>query len=148
MRYLIDTNILSYLDDRNSVFHRKVKERFSFLSDNDEVFISVLTIYELEYSVSLAAPNKAERLRKLVNSFRKHFPVVSITDKGAKAFGELKSKYRKDTGNKQKSLDQHNIDFMIASSALSEGLILVSNDSIFQRIQSLAPDLKTENWAI
>ena len=71
-----------------------------------------------------------------------------ITDRGAKAFGNLKAQYKKETGSKQNSWDQHNIDFMIASSALSEDFILVSNDKIFQHIQSLIPDFKTENWAV
>lgn len=125
-----------------------MKERFSLLSDSEEVFISVLTVYELEYSVSLATSDKTDRLRKLVNSFQKRFPIVYITDRGAKAFGNLKAQYKKETGSKQNSLDQHNIDFMIASSTLSEDFILVSNDKIFQHIQSLIPDFKTENWAV
>ncbi len=147
MIYLVDTNILSYMENRHSPFHKQVKERFTQLAGNDEVFISILTIYELEYSIPLSTPEEKDSLRKVVDYFQRRFPVMHTSTKGAKAFGHLKSQYKKHTGGNKKVLDQHNIDFIIAGSALSEGYTLVSNDKIFKTLQLLVPDFQTENWA-
>jgi predicted nucleic acid-binding protein len=47
-----------------------------------------------------------------------------------------------------KLLDQHNIDLILASSAIAEDATLVSNDKIFLSIKEIEPTLKLENWAI
>lgn len=79
-----------------------------------------------------------------------------MSQKGAEIFGELKSAYRhrleKDRNLKKKEmekhLDYHSIDLIIASSALEQGTILVSNDSIFTIFEEIYPDLKVENWTV
>jgi predicted nucleic acid-binding protein len=40
----------------------------------------------------------------------------------------------------------HNIDLMIAATAISEECILVSRDSIYPDVQKLHPELKIESW--
>lgn len=46
MKYLLDTNIVSYFADPRSPFHAAPIKRFSALAEEDAVFISVLTLYE------------------------------------------------------------------------------------------------------
>jgi predicted nucleic acid-binding protein len=46
-KYLLDTNIPVYLEDPDSPFHRPVKERCQQLIDEDQVYVSVLRLYEL-----------------------------------------------------------------------------------------------------
>ena len=66
MKYLLDTNILSYVEEQASPFHANTKECLSLLSDDDEIFIPILILYELRYSVSAAAPEKTQSLDALV----------------------------------------------------------------------------------
>jgi predicted nucleic acid-binding protein len=149
MKYLLDTNILSYLEEQSSSFHARTKEHFFRLSDEDEIFIPILILYELRYSVSAAPPEKTERLKALINSYLEQFPVMPITERGSEIFGDIKAKYRdKRPGINQKALDQHNIDFILASSAIAEDAVLVSNDKIFLAIKDIEPSLKLENWAV
>ena len=51
-KYLLDTNIPVYLEDPDSSFHHPVKERCQQLQDEDQVFVSVLSLYELYYAVA------------------------------------------------------------------------------------------------
>lgn len=148
MKYLLDTNILSYLEEQTSPFHAKTKACLFRLSDEDEIFIPILILYELRYSVSAASPGKTERLNAVVRSYLEKFPVHHLTERGAEIFGDIKAKYRdKRPGINQKALDQHNIDFILASSALAGDAVLVSNDKIFLAIKDIEPSLKLENWA-
>jgi predicted nucleic acid-binding protein len=48
-KYLLDTNIPVYLEDPDSPFHHPVKERCQQLQDEDQVYVSVLSLYELYY---------------------------------------------------------------------------------------------------
>jgi predicted nucleic acid-binding protein len=148
MKYLLDTNILSYLEEAASPFHAKTKASFSRLSDDHDVLIPILILYELRYSVSAAVPEKAKRLDVLVRSYLRKFPILQITEKGAEIFGDIKVKYRKNRpGINQTALDRHNIDFILASSAIAENATLVSNDKIFLAVKDAEPALKLENWA-
>jgi predicted nucleic acid-binding protein len=51
-KYLLDTDIITYLEEKDSPFHASVKSRLSSLSDVDEVYISVLTLYEMHYGIA------------------------------------------------------------------------------------------------
>jgi predicted nucleic acid-binding protein len=149
MKYFLDTNILSYLEEQTSPFHVGTKEHLYRLSDDDEIFIPILILYELRYSVSAAAPEKAEKLDRLVRSYLEQFPVQQITARGAEIFGDIKAKYRNNRpGINQAALNRHNIDFILASSAIAENAVLVSNDRIFEAIREIEPVLKFENWAV
>jgi predicted nucleic acid-binding protein len=53
--YLIDTNIIAYLADVDSPYHENVRAKFHALSQEDTVCISILTLYELHYSLAKAA---------------------------------------------------------------------------------------------
>ncbi len=55
-RYLIDTNILVYLETPSSPFHNSVKERFQQLYDEDQLYVSVLSLYELNYGAAVKWP--------------------------------------------------------------------------------------------
>jgi predicted nucleic acid-binding protein len=148
MKYLLDTNILSYLEEQASPFHASTKAALARLSDDDEICIPILILYELRYSLSAAPPEKAQRLNSLIASYLQRFSIQYLTEKGAEVFGEIKAGYRNShPGINQKALDQHNIDFILASAALAENAILVSNDKIFRLIQQIEPALKVENWA-
>ena len=50
-KYILDTDIVSYLWDEKSVHHQKVVEQLNRLDDEDIVGISVVSIYELTYGM-------------------------------------------------------------------------------------------------
>jgi predicted nucleic acid-binding protein len=50
-KYILDTDIVSYLWDEKSVHHQKVIEHLNSLDDEDIVGISVVSIYELTYGM-------------------------------------------------------------------------------------------------
>jgi predicted nucleic acid-binding protein len=149
MKYLLDTNILSYLEEQSSPFHAKTKARLYRLTDHDEILLPILILYELRYSVSAAAPENSARLTALVSSYLQQFPLQQLSERGAEIFGDIKAKYRRQRpGITQPALDRHNIDFILASSALAENAVLVSNDHIFTAISEIEPALQLENWAV
>jgi predicted nucleic acid-binding protein len=45
-------------------------------------------------------------------------------------------------------LDRATVDLVIASTAIESNTILVSNDDIYGRVQSLWPDFRWENWTV
>lgn len=154
MKYLLDTNIPVYLEDPDSPFHHSVKEHFQQLQDEDELFISVLSLYELYYAVALRKRGGREQLaaqtRLVIKEIRKRFTLLPLTGKEASVFGEIKAQYKersKEKEEKQETIKKNDIDFILASTAIEYGLIIVSNDSIFQKIKELFPKLRVENWA-
>ncbi len=148
MKYLLDTNIASYSVDKQSPYHHAVIGRLSQLADDDTAYLSVLTLYETEYGVVLAPDDKRDKVIAARDLLKSLFPALPITVQGSTIFGRLKANYRKKTGIHDRALERHNIDFVIASCALVQDAILVSNDSIFMEIRQVAPDLKLENWTV
>jgi predicted nucleic acid-binding protein len=148
MKYILDTNIVSYSINRRSPFHHNVIKQLSCLSEQDTVFISVLTLYETEYGLLSVPREHKPRVSKAQKLMLHLFEILSVPVTGAKIFGRIKMAYRNKTGISQKSLDQHNVDFIIAGSAIAEDAILVSNDKIFMAIREIEPTLKLKNWAL
>jgi predicted nucleic acid-binding protein len=146
-RYLLDSDILSYLQQKDSPFYPAVSERLSRLSDDDEVIISILSLYEIAYGISWAPEEDREYLLKSVASVEATFRASPLSRRGAGIFGELKSAYRQNTGAPSKILKRDDIDLLIASSAIAEDAVLVSNDRIFAAIAEIEPALQLENWA-
>lgn len=58
MIYLLDSNTISDFYDKGSVNHPKILNKIAKLKDTDNVAISVLTLYELEYGLANAPDNK------------------------------------------------------------------------------------------
>jgi predicted nucleic acid-binding protein len=147
-KYVLDTNIITYLYQKNSLFHSFATEKLMDISHDDKVYISILSIYEYEYGVSFADDMILEELKKAKNTFLELFQVLPLSMKGAEIFGGIKSLYRKETGISPKALERHNTDLMLASSAIAENAILVSNDHIFEQLKELYPDFLFENWTV
>ena len=74
-------------------------------------------------------------------------PPLAPSEAGAEVFARLKNAYRLRTGARERDLVRHNVDFILASTAVTEGAALVSNDTIFRTLSDLEPRLEVENWA-
>jgi predicted nucleic acid-binding protein len=144
MRYLLDTNIIAYLADRDSIYNQIVANHFIQLQDDDIVAISILTLYELHYSIANASEISTAVIA-LKQQLSESLEIISLSPTGAKIFGELKVRYRNIQAHK-KSLALDTIDLILASTALEVKAVLVSNDSIFEKLKHLHPELIVENW--
>lgn len=144
-RYLIDINIVSYLADIESPFHEKVQTRFKALAKDDEISLSVLGLYEFYYSLSRANNSIDPDILRTKEKVFATFPIVPLSDTGGKIFGELKTTYQNHYGLPRTALARDSVDLMIASSALEAGLVLVSHDQVFLKIQVIQPSLQVED---
>ena len=139
-RYLLDTNILSYLVDTTSLFHEPVHHSLAALTDADEVVLSVLSLYELHHWFAYD-PEKQDAAHEVI----RHFMVLPLPQSGAELFGALMRDLRGSRGRGE--VERHAIDCMIAVSALEHGAVLVSNDALFEHLVTLLPVLQLVNWA-
>ncbi len=126
MRYLLDTDIVSYLVRGN----RDVAGRL--VQVGVQCAISAVTLMELR-----SWEPSSKQIGELIESAIEHLPVVDF-DKPA---AELTARIRRDlrAGGKGYSTS----DIMIAATAIANNLILVSNNSKdFESIKNL----NLENW--
>ncbi len=152
-KYLLDTDIVSYLADSKSQFHDPVFRKLYSLSNKDKVFIHILTLYELEYGISCGVPGLEAMLSETERTFLNRLPVISLSREAAKIFGRIKYTFRKkiemnfkNKNELEKNLQQKNVDFIIASSAIETGSVLVSNDAVFLQIKEIEMGFRVENW--
>jgi tRNA(fMet)-specific endonuclease VapC len=131
-RYLLDTNIVIYIRERNPL---PAYSRFSS-EEPDEMAISTITYGELDFGVRRSAnPAKA---RAVMTALLQVLRVLPLPPKAGEVYGALRASL---SGAGQ--IIGGN-DLWIAAHALAEGLILVTNNEReFKRIKGL----KVENWA-
>ncbi len=99
--YLLDTNIISYLADPNSLYKTSVKNHLLSLTEDDTVSISIITLYELSYGLhSYKISNNSIKLFKTGISFIKDYlDVIPLNIGEVDIFGKLKAKYQKSAKN-------------------------------------------------
>ncbi len=130
MKYLLDTDICIYwLKGRNSV-----RDRINQVGQG-EIGICDITVAELYFGVYNSS--KIEKNLITAENFIRSLPVISLSIGALKKFGQLKAKLR------QLGTPVADFDFLIASVAITEDLILIGNNTrYYQRI----PSLELENW--
>jgi tRNA(fMet)-specific endonuclease VapC len=131
VRYLLDTNIASYVIKGN---FPQVRERLLKVAMS-EVGISVITEAELRFGV--ARLPLAAKLALAVEEFLLRVEVLPWDSEAARHYADLRA-----------ALDEQgepmgNLDLMIAAQALATGVVLVSNDRVFRRIKRL----RIEDWS-
>ena len=130
MAYLIDTNIIIYSLKNDQHVNEKFKE-----TANIPKSISVITYGELVYG----ARKSKHMERSLATTYRiaELFPIIDINKSIMDIFGEIKSNLER----KGNVIDD--MDLLIAATALSHNLVLVTND---EKHFSRVSDLRIENW--
>lgn len=147
--YLLDTNIISYLADPNSPYKEKIKAHFNTLDQNDTVSVSIITLYELSYGLHSFKPTNKEDLKIFktgIDFIKSYLDIIPLDINEVDIFGNLKSKYKDETGINHKSNKKNDLDFLISATAINHNAILVSNDRIFQNLSKIDSRLKHENW--
>lgn len=131
MKYMLDTNICIYLIKKKP---RKTLDIFNTL-DVGDVCISSITLAELQYGI-YKSRFPEQNLIALTN-FLAPIDILPFSDKATIVYGKIRS----DLEKKGQIIGAY--DLLIAAHALSEHLILVSNNTKeFNRI----PNLTLENW--
>jgi tRNA(fMet)-specific endonuclease VapC len=116
---------------KNITIEQKLQEVTSL---GEEVFISCITYYEIKRG--LIAANATRQLAEFDIFFRKYEVLylddIEIIEKACEIHADLKTKGR----------PIQDADVLIAATAITRGLALISNDSDLLRIQGLS----LENW--
>jgi tRNA(fMet)-specific endonuclease VapC len=130
IRYLLDTNIASFVIKGNSpaVDRRLVKVAMA------ELAISAVTEGELRFGA--ARRPHAARLHNLIDDFLLRVIVLPWDSDAAQQYGQLRATLERE------GQPMGNLDVMIAAHALALEAILVTNDRAFGRIKKL----KVEDW--
>ena len=131
VRYLLDTNIASYVIKGN---FPHVRERLLKVSMS-EVGISVITEAELHFGVSRLP--QAAKLQTAVHEFVLRVEVLPWDSDAARHYADLRAALE---GQRE---PMGNLDLMIAAQALASGTILVTNDRVFRKVKTL----KIEDWS-
>ncbi len=145
MNYLLDSNTVSDLYNPSGANHIKVVNSLLNLK-SEQVFVSILTLYEFEYGCANAPFEKRARIKATILQIQQDFSLLPLLTNAAEIFGELKYRYKMATHINQENLKKHTIDFIIASVALSHNLTVISADKIYRDIGLLEPDFAVENW--
>jgi predicted nucleic acid-binding protein len=138
-RYLLDTNIVSYLVDTTSPFHSAVQSELAALSDTDEVTLSILSLYELHHWFAYDPAQQGA-----VEEVIRDFALLPLPESGAELFGALMRDLRSSAS--RHDVQRYAIDCMIAVTALNHQARLVSNDALFAQVAQIIPSLELVSW--
>lgn len=130
LKYLLDTNIVIYVLKRRPIEVLKI-----FNTNASRMAISSITLSELMYGAEKSS-NAAQNL-EAVEEFISHLEVIPYDAKASQHYGQIKA-----TLERKGEIIGEN-DIHIAAHAISQGLILVTNNlREFKRVSNLA----LENW--
>ncbi len=132
MKYMLDTNMCIFLIKKKPV---RVLEAFKQLPAGD-LYLSTITVAELEYGV--AKSSSRSKNQAALAAFLVPLEIIPFSEQAARVYGEVRAELEK----KGQIIEPY--DLLIASHALSKGLILVTNNlDEFQRV----PGLSVEDWS-
>lgn len=134
IRYLLDTNIVSYYLRRVSPV---LEERVNDALRQRSIAISVITRAELRYGQTGMA--SADRRRPLIDSFLLRLPSVEWGCDAADRYGALRHTL------KTQGTPIGDMDTLIAAHALAEELVLVTHNT---RHFDHVPGLTLEDWMV
>ncbi len=130
LKYLLDTNIVIY------VLKRRPKEVLEIFNRNaSRMAISSITLSELIYEAEKSS--NVDKNLEAIEEFVSHLDVLPYDTKASQHYGQIKAALEK----RGEIIGEN--DIHIAAHAISQGLILVTNNlREFKRV----PNLALENW--
>ena len=145
-KYLLDTNIcIDYLNaSRKTEDKRKLREKYVFeafeeMQDTADFYVSQATVVELKFGAK-KSQNEAKNLLR-IEKFIEVIPEIKIDDMIWEAFIEMKT----ELSRKGKMIAD--MDLLIAATARSYDLVLISNDKDMNNLDFLEKNLiERENW--
>jgi predicted nucleic acid-binding protein len=148
MKYLLDSNTVSDIYNPSSGNHHSVIKKLLALEESDDIFISVLTLYEFEYAFANSPAHKKAEIKATIQQIQQDIIVLPLSPTAAEIFGDLKKLFKGLRKITPENLKKHTIDLMIAASALNHKTVLVSADKIYKDIISVNAELVLEDWTI
>jgi len=131
MKYIIDTDILSYFLKK----HTQVVSQFE-AADPDDLATTIINYTELLFGAYKSA--KVEQKLTAIKAFLETLTTVNFDKRAGEKFAQLKVKLQ------EQGTILADMDLMIAGICLANGFILVTNNiKHFQRIEGL----RLENWS-
>jgi len=141
-RYILDTNIVSDLQtDTNR--GSKILEKLKNLDADDEVSVFIIVLYGLN---NITDKSQKEAVEQGIEFIKEYLSIIPLDMKEVEIFANLKSKYKQATGINKNAIKRDNLDLLIASTAIALDAIIVSDDTIFEKLMEIEPTLKYENW--
>lgn len=139
IQYILDTDTLSYLMKKNHNFHLAVLQRL-LLQPEGGVAISVMSQAEIARGLEKIKTQVANPiLQQAVESIISSLVVLEFNEEAAWAYGRVRTEVM------QVGKDIGVMDSLIAAHALSQNLILVTNNT---KHFSNVSGLKVENWCL
>jgi tRNA(fMet)-specific endonuclease VapC len=130
LKYLLDTNIVIYVLKRRPIEVLKI-----FNTNASRMAISSITLSELIYGAEKSL--NIDKNLEAIDEFISHLDVLPYDAKASQHYGQIKASLEK----RDEIIGEN--DIHIAAHAISQGLILVTNNlREFQRV----PHLALENW--
>jgi tRNA(fMet)-specific endonuclease VapC len=130
MRYLLDTNMASFVIKGNSAAVDRQLVRVPMA----QLAISAVTEGELRFGA--ARLPQATRLHAMIEDFFLRVAVLPWDSDAAQQYGQLRAALERE------GQPMGNLDAMIGAHALALDAVLVTNDRAFRRIKKL----KVEDW--
>jgi len=145
--YILDTNIISELGSEKE--GGTISNKLSALRDSDNVSVSILTLYEENYGLKNTSDSaRRARFQKNLDFVQEFFYIIPLDRKEMEIYADLKIAYKHHTGISKKDAKKHDMDLLIASTAIALDATLVSNDRIFETLSVIDSRLKYENWLV
>ena len=72
--------------------------------------------------------------------------IIPLDETIAPDFGQIKAKLKERKGVPRNQMRKHNIDIMLASTAICRTFVLVGADRLYAEIADLNPLFRFENW--
>jgi tRNA(fMet)-specific endonuclease VapC len=130
LKYLLDSNIVIHVLKRRPIEVLKI-----FNANASRMAISSITLSELMYGAEISL--NADKNLEAIEEFISHLEVLPYDAKASQHYGQIKAALEKKGG----AIGEN--DIHIAAHTISQGLILVTNNSReFKRVANLA----LENW--
>jgi predicted nucleic acid-binding protein len=112
MKYLLDSNTVSDIYNPSAENHNRFIKKILALKENDDIFISILTLYEFEYAFANAPTQKKNEIRATIWQMQQDFIVLPLSPTAAEIFGDLKKLFKELRNIKSENLKKHTIDLM------------------------------------
>jgi predicted nucleic acid-binding protein len=151
-KFLFDSNTVIAFTQKESIHYQEIASKIAGLNQDAKLYISILSIYEMEYGAAHApTPAIAHKTRLAIQSLKteSEITILPLTLQGAQIFGEIKELYRTVKQIGKKALQKHNVDLVIAATAIEHQATLVSHDNkdkIFELLDENRNDFEWEDW--
>ncbi|MDP2274257.1 MAG: type II toxin-antitoxin system VapC family toxin [Archangium sp.] len=161
--YILDTNVLNALIDFRSPHRAEARSRLEKIG-SDLIFVSAITLGEIEFGIAVAPSFRGEELEEFRRRVKTEFPqTLSVTPTTAEDYGSLRrglferfspTEARSNSRRVEQLIDPatgdslgiDENDLWIASQASEMNLTLVSHDRM-RRIGAVsAPNVVIETW--